>query len=204
MIHLRSRLLGRLLPTPRVLVAGIGVAGLIALGAEPRGVAEEHLYKWTDEQGVIHFSNSSLPRRYAGDAEVRTPLPAHVAPTRRSTGAVIPLVSEDRKKFVRARLEGTRSTQEVMMLVDTGAQMTLINEELAEDLGAEFVEEAGIVGVTGVAPGWMGKLRRLELGDRELRDWTVMVGPVPGLVLLGLDVLERLRLSVAADHLEVR
>lgn len=197
MARVRVALFGQPL-TGRLLAAGVAVA--LATGRE--GAAEERLYKWTDEQGIVHFSNSSLPRRYAGQAELRTPLPPHVAPTRRSKGAGIPLISENRKKLVRARLEGSRSAREVMMLVDTGAQMTLIDEELAEELGAEFVEEAGIVGVTGVAPGWMGKLRRLQLGDREVQDWTVMVGPVPGLALLGLDVLDRLRLSVGSDHLE--
>jgi hypothetical protein len=176
----------------------------VLLNLACRVAAEEQLYKWTDDQGVVHFSNSSMPRRFAGDAEVRTSLPDHVPKQKTSASAGIPIINEDRKKFVRTRLEGTRSSREVMMLVDTGAQMTLIDEELATELGAEFVEEAGIIGVTGIAPGWTGRLRSVRLGAEEVRDWTVMVGPVPGLVLLGMDVLDHLRLTVGIDHLEVR
>jgi hypothetical protein len=169
-------------------------------------VAEEQVYKWTDEQGVIHFSNSSLPRQFAAGAEVRAQPPARGAGVARpnAANADVPLIVEDRKKFVRARLEGTRSTRDVMMLVDTGAQMSMIDEAVAEEVGAEFQEEAGIIGVTGIAPGWLGRIRSLQLGDKEVRDWTVMVSPMPGVQLLGMDVLERLRLHVGMDYLETR
>jgi clan AA aspartic protease (TIGR02281 family) len=111
---------------------------------------------------------------------------------------------QPRSEAVKARLEGASGSRDVMMLVDTGAQITMIDESTADELGLEFVEEAGIAGVTGVAPGWIGELRRVQLGDKEVRDLRIMVGPLPEVLLLGMDVLERLELTVASDHLEGR
>ena len=161
-------------------------------------------YTWTDERGVVHFSNSQVPPRHMAAAELRANV---VVPTPRlqpRTAHTIPLISRDQKRFVKARLEGRSGSREIMMLVDTGAQITMLDEATAEELGVEFVEEAGIAGVTGVAPGWIGELRRMQVGDKEVHDWRIMVGPLPGVVLLGMDVLERLELTVAADHLQAR
>ena len=119
------------------------------------------------------------------------------------TSLSIPLVKSDRKKLVPVKLEGSRGTRQVLMVVDTGAQMSMIDEDLAAELGVDFVEEAGIIGATGLAPAWIGRLRRVQLGDREIRDWSIMVGPLPGVVLLGMDVLDRLKLSVGSNTLDV-
>lgn len=178
--------------------------GLLAAGHVVPAHGQGSLYTWTDERGVVHFSNSQVPARHIAHAEQRANV---VGPTPRKyarAASTIPLISRDQKRFVRARLEGTSSTREVVMLVDTGAQMTLIDESTASELGAEFVEEAGIIGVTGTTSGWIGLLRRVQLGDKEVRDWRVMVGPSAGVLLLGMDVLERLELTVAADYLEAR
>lgn len=181
-------------------MAAVCLASLQATPAYGQG----GVYTWTDERGVVHFSNSQVPARHMASAELRAnvsvPTPDHA----RSSKSTIPLIRRDQKRFVRARLEGSATSREVVMLVDTGAQMTLIDESTAAELGAEFLEEAGIVGVSGMTTGWIGQLRRVQLGDKEVRDWRVMVGPQPGLLLLGMDVLERLELNVASDYLEAR
>jgi predicted aspartyl protease len=87
------------------------------------------------------------------------------------------------------------------MLVDTGAQMTLIDEDLADELNVEHLEDVAIMGVTGSMPGWMGKLHSLELGNEEVRSPVVMVGPRRGMLLLGMDVLGRLKLAVGEEAL---
>lgn len=161
------------------------------------------MYTWVDERGTVHFSNSQVPRRHMASAEVRTNV---VVPTPRARvhNASIPLISRDQKRFVKAELEGRSSRREFIMLVDTGAQMTMIDEPTARELGVEFIDEASIIGATGMTSGWIGQVRRVQLGDKEVRDWRVMVGPVPGLLLLGMDVLERLDLTIAKDYLEAR
>ena len=182
----------------RTVVIGLLVAG----SAAP--LAAGSMYTWVDERGTVHFSNSQVPRRHIAAAEVRASIVGPTPRARIQNASTIPLISRDQKRFVRAQLEGKSSSREVVMLVDTGAQMTMIDETTAGELGAEFVEEAGILGVGGVTAGWIGQLRRVRLGDKEVRDWHVMVGPVPGVMLLGMDVLERLELTVARDHLEAR
>lgn len=168
----------------------------------PPAYAQGGVYQWTDERGVVHFSDSHVPPDYAGRVAVR---PNRVAPTprpRETSKLRVPLESRDGKKYARVLLEGNGAQREVSMLVDTGAQITMIDETLADDLRLEYVEDAGIVGVTGVSQGWIGRLRRIRLQDRELRDWRVMVGPLSGMLLLGMDVLDRLDLAVRADVLE--
>jgi predicted aspartyl protease len=181
----------------RALVIAVLVAG------PATSLSAGSMYTWVDERGTVHFSNSQVPRRHIAAAEQRANI---VGPTPRARvhNASIPLISRDQKRFVKAHLEGRSGRRELVMLVDTGAQITMIDEATARELGAEFIEEAGIVGATGMTSGWIGQLRRVELGDKEVRDWRVMVGPVPGLLLLGMDVLERLELNVAKDYLEAR
>lgn len=178
--------------------------GLVATIPMLPAFGQSNLYTWTDERGVVHFSNSQVPARHMAHAELRANVVGPTPGQRPRAAATIPLIRRDQKRFVKARLEGVSGSRDIVMLVDTGAQMTLIDEPTAGELGAEFIEEAGIIGVSGVTNGWIGRLRRVQLGDREVRDWRVMVGPTPGVLLLGMDVLERLELTVAAEYLEAR
>jgi predicted aspartyl protease len=167
--------------------------------------AQTTIYTWTDEKGVRHYSNSMAPSRDYGEVEQMV-TPSHAATPASEFGVSenIPLVilnNNASQKFVRATLEGERTTQEVLMLVDTGAQITLIDEDLAEELHLEHVQDALLSGVTGTAQGWIGRLPRLRLGTETVNDLYVMVGPLPGRFLLGMDVIERLELSVGPRSL---
>lgn len=184
----------------RILFLGVVVATANAAPSAGQGST----YTWTDERGVVHFSNSQVPARHMAKVEVRADVVRPTPAARVRYSSTVPLISRDQKRFVKARLEGASNTRDVVMLVDTGAQMTMIDEATAKELGAEFIEEAGIIGVTGTTSGWIGLLRRVQIGDHEVRDWRVMVGPVSGMLLLGMDVLERLQLTVASEYLEVR
>src|SRR5262249_25291862 len=112
------------------------------------------------------------------------------------------LNNDPSQKFVRAELAGEQDSREVLMLVDTGAQITLIDQSLAEELALERLDNALLTGVTGSAVGWIGRLPVLRLGRAEVRDLSVMVGPMRGRLLLGMDVLERLELSVGPRSLQ--
>jgi predicted aspartyl protease len=87
------------------------------------------------------------------------------------------------------------------MLVDTGAQITVIDEALANELEVEHVQDAMIAGVTGTARSWIGRLPTLRLGEERVSDLQVMIGPMAGRLLLGMDVLEQLELSVGPRSL---
>lgn len=176
---------------------------ILIAGAVLPTQGQSEVYQWTDDHGIVHFSDSNVPSRFAASAAVlrgrRAPTPGKTA----GSPETVPMIVLDGKKYVRVFLEGRRS-REVMMLVDTGAQISLVDEAVAGDLRLEFVSEAEILGVTGTAHGWIGRLRRLRLDDLELTSLRIMVGPQRGLNLLGMDVLDRLELTVGADALEVR
>jgi predicted aspartyl protease len=184
-----------------------GTVGLIlVLCLSPERLwAQSTIYSWTDEEGVVHYSNSMVPPQHSEKAErleVAAPSLRQIPPTGQS--GEIPLVilnNDPSQKFVRVGLQGERTVQEVLMLVDTGAQITLIDETLAEELDLEYVQDAMLAGVTGAARGWIGRLRTLRLGGEEVRDLPVMVGPMQGRRLLGMDVLEQLELSVSPRSL---
>jgi len=118
--------------------------------------------------------------------------------------ASIPLVilnNDVSQKFVRTVLEGERISREALMLVDTGAQITVIDEETAQELDIEHVQDALLAGVTGTSRGWIGRLPSLRVGEDVVNDLPVMVGPMSGRLLLGMDVLEQLSLSVGLRSL---
>ena len=186
--------------TGSLLVLGF-VLGVTICGVPAHG--QGTVFKWTDSDGIVHFSDSNVPREYAGKAEEKQHRHTRVATGQpQAAGTSIPLLAQYGRKYVSATLEGPHQSRTVMMLVDTGAQMSMIDEELAGDLGLEFITEAGIIGVTGTAPGWVGRVQRLKLDGKELSDWPILVGPSQGLALLGTDVLDHLELSVGAKSLD--
>jgi len=179
------------------------LAAAVLFLAPPSVFAQGSLFKWTDSNGVIHFSDSNVPREYAGEAEEKTHRRTRVVTGQPETARTsIPLEARDGRKYVSATLEGPLHSRTIMMLVDTGAQMSMIDEELARELGLEFVSEAGIIGVTGTAQGWVGRVERLTLEGKELARWPILVGPSEGLALLGTDVLDHLELSVGVESLD--
>lgn len=187
---------------------GLGIVGtfllLSLLGSKIW--AQSTVYSWTDEKGVVHFSNSMIPPQHLEDAtKIEMPSRPTSQASRTDTADNIPLVilnDDPSQKFVRAELTGEQDTKEVLMLVDTGAQITLIDQALAEELDLEHLDNALLTGVTGSTIGWIGRLPILRLGQAEVRDLNVMVGPMHGRLLLGMDVLERLELSVGPRSLQ--
>lgn len=186
---------------------GLGLAIVLMLLIGEVAWAQGRIYTWTDKNGVVHFSDSVTSPQDFGKAKTLTTSPSRQGQKTKGSNDEIPLVTfNDRpsQKFVRAQLEGDRGTRDVLMLVDTGAQLSLVDQQTAQELELERVEEATLRGVNGVTQSWIGRLPTLRLGDEEIRDVRVLVGPQPGLVLLGMDVLDRLKLSVGPQSLHRR
>jgi len=187
---------------------GLGIVGTFLLLSlmGSKTWAQSTVYSWTDEKGVVHFSNSMVPPQHMEDAtKIEMPSRPTSPASGTDTADNIPLVilnDDPSQKFVRAELTGAQDTKEVLMLVDTGAQITLIDQALAEELALEHLDNALLTGVTGSTSGWIGRLPALHLGQAEVRDLKVMVGPMRGRLLLGMDVLERLELSVGPRSLQ--
>jgi len=169
--------------------------------------AQGKIYSWTDKNGVVHFSDSVTSPQDFSKATAVSVATRQMGKSGKSGSDEIPLVTfNDRpsQKFVRAQLAGDHGSRDVLMLVDTGAQLSLVDQQTAQELQLERVEEATLRGVNGVTQSWIGRLPTLRLGDEEVRDVRVLVGAQPGLVLLGMDVLDRLKLSVGPQSLHRR
>jgi len=169
--------------------------------------AQGKIYSWTDKNGVVHFSDSvTSPQDFSKSTTVAVST-RQAGKSGKSGSDEIPLVTfNDRpsQKFVRAQLTGDHGSRDVLMLVDTGAQLSLVDQQTAQELQLERIEEATLRGVTGVTQSWIGRLPTLRLGEEEVKDVRVLVGAQPGLVLLGMDVLDRLKLSVGPQSLHRR
>lgn len=165
--------------------------------------AQSRIYTWTDEYGVTHFSDSVVSPAVMDKA--KTLAPSAKSSTRTSPSGEIPLLvfpNRPLQKFVQAELEGSRMSRQVLMLVDTGASISMIDESLAKELDIEHVHEVPISGVTGTSKLWIARVPSLRLGENEIRDVHVAIGPQPGLLLLGMDIMERLKLSVGPRSLQ--
>jgi predicted aspartyl protease len=145
-----------------------------------------------------HAQTLGMPKR-------PQPAKTQIAASTSHRSGKIPLVllnNDPSQKFVRVVLKGDYTSKEVLMLVDTGAQRTLLDDKLAKELDIEHVQDAMLSGITGSAKGWIGRLGSLRIGQEEVEDLYVMVAPVSGRLLLGMDVLERLSLAVSPRSLD--
>ena len=181
-----------------------GVIALLWLLQAGPLFAQSRIYTWTDEYGVTHFSDSVVSPAVMDKAKTLAPAAKSSARASRS-GEDIPLLvfpNRPLQKFVQAEVEGDRISRQVLMLVDTGASISMIDESLAKELDIEHVEEVPISGVTGTSKLWIARVPSLRLGEDEIKDVHVAVGHQPGLILLGMDILERLKLSVGPRSLQ--
>jgi len=160
----------------------------------PGLAAQDEIYMWTDEQGVLNFTNSGPPQG------------AKATPITTSGGDFRPVpleVADDSpsRKLVRVELQGTDQQAEVRMVVDTGAEKTMIDSSLANGIGVRFMRGQLVKGVTGIGVGALVELPLLRIGSAELHDVEVIVGPAGAPNLLGMDVLNSLNLSVGQNSL---
>ncbi|MDX2169173.1 MAG: aspartyl protease family protein [Deltaproteobacteria bacterium] len=171
-------------------VAGVAAASL-SLCSAATAVAQSKLFQWKDANGVLHFSNSAPPP--GADVTVTTT---------QSEFRPVPLEVDDVRshKLVRVGFKGSRGTAQTQMIVDTGAQVTMIDEALASDIGVRWIREELLGGVGGFTRGSRVQVASLRIGNAEIKDIEVIVGP-PGLRLLGIDVLTQLQLTVGQNSL---
>ena len=135
---------------------------LLCLFLRP-AVVQAHILSWTDQNGITHYSNVGVPDNEASNAKTLhfEPRPA---PQRRS----IPLTTPDgvsTRKFVDVMFESDQTRRNISMLVDTGAQMTVIDNSLAEALDIQPEQYAIISGLNGSVVGWVGDEPRAVRSD---------------------------------------
>ena len=152
-----------LVPLPRVPLAGRSPC-VCAAGTEVHGASlEENLdfYQFTDNEGTVHFVDSpeKIPRRYRDKVIARKETFA----ARQTTKVKI----IDRQIHVPVTLQRGDRGVPAALLLDTGASVTVITEELAGRLGIQ--PQDGRPGKTRLADG-------SEIDLRLVRVDAVMVG----------------------------
>ncbi len=194
----------------RVATLGTALAFVIALS----GPAGAEIVRWTDEQGNPHYSDGiqSVPERYRSTAVPlklwnSPPLPpgSEVASPRSTGGAEIHYAPGQRIT-VEAKINGRTP---VRLLLDTGADKTLISPKVLRDAGVWLIGAASgpIVGVTGQADAQSITLDSLEVQDARVERMHVLVfdmnrGDVDG--LLGRDFLDHFHVTLDSSTGTVR
>ena len=179
-------------------------AGIEVTGASPDDAVE--FYQYTDTDGVIHFvdSRAKIPRRYQDRVIVRKDLPA----ARQTTRVVI----ADNQIRVPVSFKNGDKTVQAILLLDTGASITSITEELAARLNID-IESARLVSM-GVADGRMinihvTKVDEVAVGDRMKSP--LEVGVLPPFAsrelhdgYLGLDFLSGFQYQIDVENSLIR
>lgn len=176
----------------------IALAALTALAA-PAGA---QLYRWTDADGVVRYTNDlqAIPSAFRagaqdiGSPQARPPAPAPPPPAVDPT--VIPFSAGGPIRTA-VHLNGVALT----LLLDTGADRTVISPSAVARAGldARAGRPIQIIGVTGGAPALEMMVPRLDVAGARVGPLAIVVHEV-GVAdvdgLLGRDVLDYFTLTV--------
>ena len=174
-------------------------------------VAHSEIYKWVDQSGRVHFTDnlSSIPPAHQHKAQPQASTPAPLpapAPALPPQAAVVtpvpisyavPLRRTGEAMVVQALLNGNVTSP---LLVDTGAELTVISPAVARRLGlnldlAVFIPLRSASGVF-LAP--LTKIHSLTVGDATVRELEVIVhDAAPGIDgLLGMSFLDNFAVTI--------
>lgn len=164
------------------------------------GVASAQVYRWTDAQGDIHYSQGidSVPTAHratavliAYDTPPGSPQP-EAAAARSGTGRIT--FAPGQPIMVTAHINGGTSAQ---LMLDTGATRTLVNPAVLAASGVSYrdAQRGSLRGVTGETDVLAVRVESLEVGGLSYGPLMVVshdtgFGPERGDGLLGRDFLD--------------
>ena len=171
----------------------------------PRSTGQ--LYKWIDGGGNIHFTDeiSAIPAEYLDQVEKgsrqrtrgtpRVSTPAATTATTPANENSFPLYTVGNRMFVDVVLNGSVKAR---LLVDTGAEHTVISSELAQRLSLNpnttwFVP---VGGVGGSALTFLSKVRSIAVGEATVSDLDVLVYDAGVSGILGMTFLGEFEFSI--------
>jgi predicted aspartyl protease len=131
------------------------VMAVLAGGILP-GPARAQTYRWTDDEGTIHYSQGieSVPPRFRDGAAIigydRLAPPAPPAGPSTPAGTARIRFTPGRPIMVSARINGSASAE---LMLDTGAARTVIHPKVLESVGVSYrdAQRGSLRGVTGDA-----------------------------------------------------
>jgi len=171
---------------------------LVLMGPAP---AAAQLYRWTDAQGVVRYTNdlAAIPPAHRNAAtDIGSPAPRSATPRPVVESAVAPFTAGGPIN-VAASLNGVP----LVLMVDTGADRTVVSPGALARAGLAPApgRAVRVLGVAGSATAGEALVERLELAGTR-------VGPLPVIVLdvgvagvdglLGRDILDHFTLTVDA------
>jgi hypothetical protein len=174
-----------------------GIALILAAVAPAPATAQ--LYRWTDDEGVVRYTNDlhAIPPRFRpGATDLGSPQARPPSAPSAPDPSVIPFAAGGP---IRApvQLNGVALT----LMVDTGADRTVVSPAALARAG--IATDAGrpvqIVGVTGGLTAREVTVERLDVAGRQVGPLSVVahevgLGEVDG--LLGRDVLDRFTVTI--------
>lgn len=111
------------------------------------------------------------------------------------------LESDRRGHFIAT---GAINGREVTFLVDTGASLVSVPQDLADRLGLEKRARIGLETAAGPVTGWMTRIDEVRLGDIVQRDVRAAISPGRSeTILLGMSFLRELDITQSNGQLRL-
>jgi len=189
---------------PRVTRLILVLAGLVLLGPVP---AAAEIYRYTDAAGSSHYVEGidSVPQEYRAravpvglrNATAGAPTPAKAAGAPKA-GATTIKYTPGQRIMVDVKINGNANAN---LLLDTGADRTMINPRVLVSAGAAISRPVGTTRVTGVAGSddvSFVVIESLEVGEARVGRMQVASYDVAGAGdgLLGRDFLDRFSVNI--------
>jgi clan AA aspartic protease (TIGR02281 family) len=174
--------------------------------AEP---SAHEFFRWVDEKGSVHFADdlTAIPEPYrkanreapATAGREKAP-PLHKGSIPQGSGPrryILPLAREGGRLLVDAKINDRIP---IRLIVDTGANLTIIPASLASRLGFDKRNSLSIDvrGVCGVIRGLLIEVDSLKVGEAEAKNFDMVVidDSLGGTALLGADFLSRFLMEI--------
>ena len=211
---------GRCMPNQYSLTKSIlsFIAVWICLGLLHSPAAQAKIYKWKDETGKLHFTDSlsKIPPQYRQGPGLETLKEAPASsgfgvdlhlPVKTSREYVVPLTRLGNNFLAKVLLNGK---VEATLLVDTGASSITLSEEIAKELGIWNLNR--LPQVTFSTAGGHQKaplivLKKVQVGEAVARNVEANINPHAGGEgydgLLGMTFLGNYQLEIRLDTNEM-
>jgi clan AA aspartic protease (TIGR02281 family) len=163
------------------------------------------MFRWVDDQGVVHFTDSlkNIPDKFRSKV------------SRLKTSGPAPAPIPDDKALVKFQKQGELMVVQALLnekaaakfVVDTGASYTTISQAMAKQLGLNLENASTVISLqtaNGVIEAPLVSVGSLEVGGFALKDLTVVVHdvfPDPNIAgLLGLNFLSQFHLGIDSKN----